>query len=213
MPVGVADFAIDTAHLSHAEMGLYWRMCMGLWVAPRQRFPNDDAWLARRFACAPEDARALVQEFFQSDGNWITHKRIKKEHEWVVKQSHKQSDRSKSRWKKEKSLSRGNAAPALPPEQEQEQEQEQQQEDSTDAPDGASSESLDALYYRRGKDLLGPKAGGQLTKLKNAVGGIGQALELIEHAATKQDPAEYVAGAIRKRRQDDQRREVDRFLQ
>lgn len=56
---------------------------------------------------------------------------------------------------------------------------------------------LDALYYQRGKALLGQKAGGQLTKLRAAVGSVGAALQIIDDAQRKESPAEYVSGCIR----------------
>lgn len=64
-------------------------------------------------------------------------------------------------------------------------------------PDGVDSgEDLDTILYRRGKTLLGSKAGGQITKLKQLL-GTAKALEAIETAKRKEDPAEYVAGVIR----------------
>lgn len=65
--------------------------------------------------------------------------------------------------------------------------------------DLAEQPDLDALFYKRGKALLGQKAGGQLTKLRNAVGSVGVALEIIDKAQHKDSPAEYVAGCIRNR--------------
>lgn len=109
MPVGTSDFLADTMHLSHEEMGLYWRMCLNMWRAPERRFPNDDGWLAKRFNADAAAVRALVSEFFQCDGNWITHKRIEKEYQFVSASSRKQSARAKSRWKKKTDECRGNA--------------------------------------------------------------------------------------------------------
>ncbi len=45
---------------------------------------------------------------------------------------------------------------------------------------------------------MGKNAGGQLAKLKAAKGGnVALARAVIETASTRQNPAEYVAGAIR----------------
>ena len=58
--------------------------------------------------------------------------------------------------------------------------------------------AIDVVLYREGKSLLGKKAGGQITKLRKAFGGdCEKSLEAIRLAATKEDPAEYVAGVIR----------------
>ena len=70
-------------------------------------------------------------------------------------------------------------------------------------PVGASSDAtvipidLDAVLYQRGKAVLGKSAGGQITRLKN-IHGTGKALELIETASRKENPSEYIAGAIRR---------------
>ena len=58
------------------------------------------------------------------------------------------------------------------------------------------SDDLDKILYQRGKHVLGPKAGGQLTKLKGLV-GIGRSLELIDQSSRKENPNEYIAGIIR----------------
>lgn len=76
--------------------------------------------------------------------------------------------------------------------------------ESSETPSGvpspdASTEDLDAIFYKRGKALLGRKAGGQLTKLRDVV-GLGRALEVIDAAQHKESPAEYVAAVIRNRR-------------
>lgn len=53
-------------------------------------------------------------------------------------------------------------------------------------------------YFDRGKQILGKSAGGQLAKLKTAKGGnVALARAVLETASTKQNPAEYIAGAIR----------------
>lgn len=72
-------------------------------------------------------------------------------------------------------------------------------EPRTETPPNGAVGDLDALYYHRGKALLGHKAGGQLTKLRSAMGSVGAALQVIDDASHKDCPAEYVAGVIRKR--------------
>lgn len=61
------------------------------------------------------------------------------------------------------------------------------------------SEKPDARVYRRGREVLGPKAGGLIAKLIKAKGGVlGQAMAAIEHASTTSNPAEYIGGVLRK---------------
>lgn len=62
----------------------------------------------------------------------------------------------------------------------------------------ANQPDLDAILYARGKALLGQKAGGQITKLREALGGTGAALEAIDQAGRKENPAEYIAGVLRR---------------
>lgn len=113
MPLFCEPLLADTDHLTDAEFGLYMRMLTKLWLAPNNRFPNDDAWLGRKFRKSPEEVasqlRPLLAEFFKTDGNWLHHKRVDKEFAYVERKSKKQSDRAKSRWNKEKAESRGNA--------------------------------------------------------------------------------------------------------
>jgi uncharacterized protein YdaU (DUF1376 family) len=104
----------DCGHLPDDEFGVYMKLLIAMWRAPNQRLPNDDQWLARRFVRSVEAVRQtirpLIQEFCQTDGNWITQKRLLREFAFVSESRKKQSDRAKSRWNKENGLSRGNAA-------------------------------------------------------------------------------------------------------
>lgn len=118
MPLWTDAYLADTRHLSDAEHGRYLLMLMEMWRSPGCRFPNDRAWLVRRFRRDPEtfarDIQPLLDEFFSTDGNWITQKRLKREWERLRGSSQKQSARAKSRWDKEKGSSRGNASAAMP---------------------------------------------------------------------------------------------------
>jgi hypothetical protein len=54
-------------------------------------------------------------------------------------------------------------------------------------------------YFRRGREILGNQAGGQLAKLLKAKGGnVALARAAVESASQKQIPSEYVAAAIRR---------------
>lgn len=86
---------------------------MHLWRSPQQRFPNDHAWLARKFGRSVQafenDILPLMREFMQADGNWWTQKRLSAEWEYVRKTTSRQSEAAKARWAKHKSASHGNA--------------------------------------------------------------------------------------------------------
>ena len=54
--------------------------------------------------------------------------------------------------------------------------------------------NLEQQYFARGKELLGPKSGGLLVTLLRKKGGdLALARAVLELAATKQDPREYVS--------------------
>lgn len=118
MPLFTDAYLADCDHLTDAEHGRYLMMLIQIWRAPGQRFPNDDAWLARKFRrsvdAVRDELRPLIQEFFESDGNWITHGRVRREWAYLLERRQKQAARSKSRWDKEKDRSRGNATPHMP---------------------------------------------------------------------------------------------------
>jgi uncharacterized protein YdaU (DUF1376 family) len=112
-PLATDAYLADCAHLSDAEHGRYLLLLMALWRAPNQRLPNDDEWLARRFARSAEriasEIRPLIKEFCKCTGNWITQKRLSKEFDYVMSSRKKQSARAKSGWNKRKDESHGNA--------------------------------------------------------------------------------------------------------
>jgi uncharacterized protein YdaU (DUF1376 family) len=113
-PLATDAFLADTDHLDDAERGRYVSLLIALWRAPNQRLPNDDAWLARKFKRSAEEVasqlRPLIAEFCQSDGNWITQKRISKEYKRATKAVNQRRDAANSRWLKEKEKSERIAA-------------------------------------------------------------------------------------------------------
>lgn len=111
LPLFVDSYMLDCGHLTDCEHGRYLQILMQLWIAPQQRLPNDDTWLARKFRKSPEevrrDLRPLIEEFCQSTGNWITQRRLSKVFEHVKETSKRQSGRAKSGWDKRKDGSHG----------------------------------------------------------------------------------------------------------
>lgn len=81
MPLFVADYLADTAHLTAAEHGAYFMLVMNYWQRGKP-LPADDRKLARiaRMSDAEWlDARDTLAEFFvEEDGLW-SHKRVEAE--------------------------------------------------------------------------------------------------------------------------------------
>lgn len=71
-------------------------------------------------------------------------------------------------------------------------------ENGRQAPLDVGYRDPDAELYRRGKEVLGPKAGGLITKLKNLYNGsVPKTRAVIETASLKGDATEYIAGVLR----------------
>lgn len=66
---------------------------------------------------------------------------------------------------------------------------------SEGVPPPENQETMEAKVYRRGKEVLGKNAGGQISKLRKDRSD-GQAMHLIEEAAKKQNPGEWIAKII-----------------
>ena len=113
-PLATDAYLADTAHLTDAEQGRYILVLIALWRAPKQRLPNDDDWLARKFHREPErvrsELRPLVSEFCQCDGNWITQKRLSKEYARATRMVAQRRAAANARWLKEKESSERIAA-------------------------------------------------------------------------------------------------------
>lgn len=115
MPFWTDRYMADCHHLSDDEHGRYLLVLVTLWRSPRQRIPNDLDWLAHCFRRSKQDIEKqiipVLREFCQCDGNWWRQGGLTREFSYLIKQRHRQSVRSKSRWDKEKQSSHGNAAP------------------------------------------------------------------------------------------------------
>ena len=110
LPFWTDAYAADTEHLSYFEHGLYQHILRVMWRSPQCRIPNDDDWLRKRFAKASlEQIWAILGEFCQSDGNWISQKRLLKEWQWVQEKRKKNTDAANSRWDNEKDVCERNA--------------------------------------------------------------------------------------------------------
>jgi uncharacterized protein YdaU (DUF1376 family) len=100
----------DTCHLrgpiGRQKRCIYIDLIIKMWRTPGCRVPNDDAWLAEHLFLTLEEVvellRPVINEFCQTDGNWIFQKRLQKEFLRAAAIQHAQSVRAKSGWKKRK---------------------------------------------------------------------------------------------------------------
>lgn len=194
LPLFTDAFMADCGHLNDAERGRYILLLMVMWRTPGCRAPDDDAWLAKRFhrtvADVQSEVRPIISEFCKSDGNWIKQKRLSREFLFVTRQSRKQSVRAKSRWNKEKNNAVADATSGIAPTPTPTP----TIEDKKDAADAATDE---VRLFQRGKAVLGPAAGGLISKLLKAKGNPALAIAAIEVASTKQNPREYIGAMVR----------------
>lgn len=113
LPLFTDAWVSDTKHLTRLERGTYHDLLVLMWRAPQARLPNDNAWLGKHLGMTESEVqnelRSLISEFCQTDGNWITQKRLTKEHNHVTQISKRNSDNAKSLWSKKKASSETDA--------------------------------------------------------------------------------------------------------
>lgn len=114
MPFWFDAYWRDTQHLTYEEHGIYLQIISLLWHAPAQRIPRDEKWLARRFKDHTPQAMALIAEFCEREGKWITKSKVRREMQYLAEKSEKQRNRVKCRWNKKKTPYHGSTVD-IPP--------------------------------------------------------------------------------------------------
>ncbi|HBY69895.1 MAG TPA: hypothetical protein DEG69_20410 [Flavobacteriaceae bacterium] len=118
LPLWTDAYIADTIHLNYEEHGLYLMLLMTVWRSPECRIPNDIKWIKRRLRATDEQiekyVKNILDEFFETTGNYITQKRLKEEYNYVKKKAKKNSDTAKLRWQKEKLVCERNAPTPTP---------------------------------------------------------------------------------------------------
>lgn len=184
MPIYWGDYVRDTLHLNTFQHGCYLLLIAAYWIRGGP-LPNDPKYLAQVCRTTQDKLARYgnpVLAMFTCEDGLLVHKRIEKELLKVSARSATARANAKS--------SRATTTTRI---------LDSSLRSESETPAGVDQPDLDALFYQRGKALLGKKAGGQLTKLRAAVGSVGVALEIIDQAQHKDSPAEYVAGCIRNR--------------
>lgn len=204
MPLYVAEYRADTAHLSVAEHGAYLLLIMHYWQTGS--LPTEDAKLAR-IACMSNaewrKARPTIAAFFLE--GW-KHKRVEEELARAAKVSEantkKATEAANRRWLKHSQDKQdaqpkqcSSDAPSIP----QAMPQNAPSQLHSSEPNG-SGEAADPKieFFRRGRQVLGPSSGGLLSKLLKSQGPeddpktIAKARARIEDASTKAKPSEWI---------------------
>lgn len=104
----------DTTHLTTLEHGAYLLLLIAMWRTKEKRLINNDERLARYAKLTNAQwarIRPTIMEFFRCEGDWLTQGRLTDEANLVRRNSRKQSDRAKLRWRKEKTNGHANAMP------------------------------------------------------------------------------------------------------
>lgn len=196
LPIWTDALIGDTYHLSAAEFGAYMRLLICAWRTPECAIPDDDKTLGRMIGDPRvwKRVRETVLEFWDmsDDGLW-RQKRLTRERAFVTNRSLQKKTAAEARWLKNKNSGDANGCqPHMQPTPTP-----TPTPNSSSVPNGTDADAsadLDALLYQRGRKLLGPKAGAMITKLRRATGSVGAALDALELAKRKDDPATYVAG-------------------
>lgn len=123
LPLWTDAWIADTAHLSRLERGTYMDLLVLMWRTPGCRVPNDNEWIAKHLRLTVHEVemevRNIINEFCQTDGNWITQKRLKREFirrfEHGAVQSVRAKSRKQNKTKVTQSMHAGDATfPSLP---------------------------------------------------------------------------------------------------
>ncbi len=192
----------------HPRLTLEQHGCMILlmqfaWRRPSCDLPDDDKQVARMLSISAgrwkTKLKPIMEELWIFENDVFFNKRLRKERDFVATKTQSLKDRgrkggiAKALNNNETPLaglhssSSQNVAPTPTPTP--------IKDTSTNVEDAGAS--LDVVLYRRGKEVLGKNSGGQITKLRKAMGTDEDALAIIDEAAEKESPAEYVAGVIR----------------
>ncbi len=104
----------DTTHLTTVEHGAYLLLLIAMWRTPEKRLINEDKRLARYAKLTPQQwsrMRRTIMEFFRVEDGHINQGRLSDEAIAVKQHSHRQSNKAKSRWLKEKTNGHAVAMP------------------------------------------------------------------------------------------------------
>lgn len=201
----VGDYLADTLDLTTEQHGAYLLLLMTMWRHDAS-LPNDPAKLAR---IARVSARRwhlvwdAIGHYFYEDGHSIRNKRLDREHQKAVSISQKRSasgeagGRAKALKNKDAALANASVLPKHS--QISDIREDIPSEDkSSSGPVAVEGKSAEAELFRFGKSVLGKNAGGVIVNLRKACEyDDAYALQLLQKAAGKHDPMEWINATIR----------------
>lgn len=96
IPLYVADYEADTAHLSLEEDGAYLRLLRLCWRTPGCSVPDDPRWIMRKMRVSADDyyrvVEPLIDEFFTRGMGRVFSARLQREEERIKETSKKRSE-------------------------------------------------------------------------------------------------------------------------
>lgn len=98
MPLFVADYEADTAHLTVEEDGIYMRLLRLCWRTPGCSVPDDDEWIKRRLRVSDDEfetVKRVIAEFFERDKARVFSPRLQREHERINETSQRRRNAGK----------------------------------------------------------------------------------------------------------------------
>jgi len=214
LPLWTDAYLADTTDLSAEEHGIYLLLLMAAWRTPTCSLPDDDQRLARMAKVGTKKwrkMRPVMERFFTvSDGQW-TQNRLLKERDRV--ETSRSQKRQAAQAKHAKTHDNGSAdagaesvRKSCNPYPYPYPESNSVSKDTGDQGPPEDDWDSDKQLFERGKAVLGKSAGGQIKRVKDTFGSVYSARQLIETAAGKQSPAEYVEGSIKNERKRQQQR-------
>ena len=202
MPLYVADYLADTAHLTTVEHGAYLLLIMHYWQ--KGSLPDDDkrlSGIARLSVKQWADIRPTIEEFF---GPAWTHGRIDAELQSASAAYERRAKAGRKGGNAKAMLQQcsGNDVAGLKQSQPQPHRHEEANASSGSEPNGSGAGApidFEKMAFSRGKAVLGNSAGGVIARLKRDHCKTWPAtVAAIEEAAGKHSPMEWVQGILRK---------------
>lgn len=190
MPLYIADYLNDTAHLRALESGAYLHLIMAYWSGGK--LPPDDRQLATIAKVTDKEwvqIKPTIAAFFGLD--FSSHKRIDAELTKAADVSNKRKAAVQQREIKRRSSDPSNVHTLHTSHS-------VSNETGATAPPDPKTE-----FFRRGREILGRTAGGMLAKMLKSYGdeddpiAIAKARARIEEASTKANPAEWLGRVMK----------------